>query len=241
MLLNELDIQMYSLREVQDDFETKLHRLAKMGYNGVELAGNALPAAQMKAVQEKYGIRVISSHVVLAELLKKLNEHIAYNLEIGNKRIYCAWSDMKTKEDALRIAGDLNRIGEKCDKYGIEFGYHNHAHEFSKDENGIYLLDLMYANTDPRFVKTELDVYWVKRGGADPVQVIGRYSGRMSVIHLKEYGPDGASIAIGDGELDWLSIITAAKAAGAKRFIVEIEAIGDEYGMAQRSYDFLCK
>ena len=54
----------------------------------------------------------------------------------------------------------------------MELYYHNHAHEFQKDENK-YLIDIL-AEEMPE-LKLELDVYWVYRGGEDPM---------LSLIHI---------------------------------------------------------
>jgi len=35
-------------------------------------------------------------------------------------------------------------------------------------------------------VKCELDVYWAKKGGADPVALLNKYPGRIPILHIKD-------------------------------------------------------
>ncbi|MDP4153202.1 MAG: sugar phosphate isomerase/epimerase [Bacillota bacterium] len=240
MLLDKVSVQMYSVRKVEDDFDGRLKRLAEMGFAGVELAGNALTPAEMNAAQLKYGIKVVSSHINHTKLLAEIDQHIEYNLAIGNHRLACSKAEMCDRDSALRVAEDLNRFGEKCKKNGMIFSYHNHAHEFVKDGDQ-YLLDILYANTDPGLVKVQFDVYWITRGGADPVEMINKYSGRVPTMHLKDGTAETQEMAVGEGPIDFPAIITAAKAAGTVEFIVETESKTDEYGVVSRSLNYLTK
>ena len=55
---------------------------------------------------------------------------------------------------------------------GLRFTYHNHDLEIKKYADGSCGLDNVIKNTDPAAVGFELDVYWVKKGGQDPVEYI---------------------------------------------------------------------
>ena len=60
---------------------------------------------------------------------------------------------------------------------------HNHATEFAKFD-GEYILDILKNNTSIGF---ELDTHWIQAGGENPVEIIKRYSGRIRLLHLKDY------------------------------------------------------
>jgi sugar phosphate isomerase/epimerase len=113
-------------------------------------------------------------------------------------------------------------MGEKCMAKGVQFGYHNHEHEFEKFD-GEYGLDIIYRNSDPRMVFAEIDTYWAEHAGVDPVEYIKKYSGRCPLIHLKdmEAGEEKFFAEVGNGIMDMKGIVKAAKAAGAKWLIVE--------------------
>ncbi|GAA5113912.1 sugar phosphate isomerase/epimerase [Pseudonocardia adelaidensis] len=126
---------------------------------------------------------------------------------------------------------------------GIRLYYHNHHVEFAK-HRGRYLLDVI-AEHSPN-VGLELDAHWIARGGLDPARVIGQHAGRVRMVHLKDYRigwPPAEAIdahaagdtstwtaawlgvvqfaEVGEGNLDWPSIIETSLASGAEYLLVE--------------------
>ena len=49
----------------------------------------------------------------------------------------------------------------------------------------IYLLDIIKNNTTK--LGFELDVHWIQRAGENPVEFMKQYTGRISLLHLKDY------------------------------------------------------
>lgn len=217
-------VQLYTLREeASRDFAGTLERVAEIGYKGVEFAGYGnLTASKLKDTLEKLGLKAAGSHVGLDQLKDRLDEVIDYNLEIGNKYIVCPWNQYGSHNDYIETARLFNKIGEKCKEKGLQFCYHNHSHEFAS-YNGEHGLDILYRETDPELVMAEIDTYWVKYAGLDPAEYIKKYSGRTPLIHLKDMdnGEDRAFAEIGNGILDFNSIINAAQDSGAEWLIVE--------------------
>jgi sugar phosphate isomerase/epimerase len=74
-------------------------------------------------------------------------------------------------------------------------------------------------------VHIELDTYWVQAGGGEPAEWLARLKGRASLLHLKDYGVDAKGVSmfeeIGQGNLDFGKIMSAAKRAGCRWYIVE--------------------
>ena len=79
-----------------------------------------------------------------------------------------------------------NKTAKMCHDLGMRFHYHNHFCEFQKYE-GKYIMDWIMEYTDPDLVDFELDTYWAMRGGADYVEMISRYPGRLCMIHQKDF------------------------------------------------------
>jgi sugar phosphate isomerase/epimerase len=48
------------------------------------------------------------------------------------------------------------------------------------------LFDLMVKKLDPKYVNFEMDVFWVKHPGQDPVALLKKYPGRFPLMHLKD-------------------------------------------------------
>ena len=225
MLLDTISIQLYSVRdETEKDMKGTLKTLAKMGYNGVEFAGyRDIPAKEMKACLDENGLICTGSHLGYDVILDHLEAELEYNHILNNKYIICAWSDMKSADDAKRIAEGMEKAGEICAKNGFVLAYHNHNHEFGT-ENGKYFLDIFYENTSPEYVKAQLDIFWVTKGGEDALSYVKKYAGRLPLVHLKDMAADGENCDVGAGHvMDIPKIITAAKEGGTEYFAVELE------------------
>jgi sugar phosphate isomerase/epimerase len=122
----------------------------------------------------------------------------------------------------VRLAPFFNEVGKRFKHYGIQFGYHNHGHEFVEFD-GEYGLDLLYRLTDPELVHAEIDVCFAQMNGLEPTQYITKLSGRCAAVHMKDYSPGAAkgTVEVGRGSIDVGAVYEAAVRAGASWFIVE--------------------
>lgn len=218
-------LQLYTLRnETAKDFRGTLTRVAEMGYQGVELAGNGgLSADEMLRVLEETGLKVYGSHVGLDQLERNLAEVISYHKKIGCEFLVCPWLPEDRRPDGhsyRRLGRMLTELGRACADAGLQLCYHNHDFEFHLFD-GAYGLDLLFAAADARFVQAELDLYWVKYAGLDPVEYLKRLKGRCPLVHLKDMAADGGFTEVGEGTQDWPGIFAAAEAAGVRYYVVE--------------------
>ena len=113
------------------------------------------------------------------------------------------------------------KAGENAARNGFQFTYHNHAAEFAEYEGG-HALDYIFSHTDPHQVMAELDVYWVTKGGEDPVKYIRRYASRLPQLHLKDMDrEDGSFTELGNGCIDLAACIRAAEDTNCEWLIYE--------------------
>ena len=133
----------------------------------------------------------------------------------------------------------------KLKMHGIRFGYHNHSYEFFRPErHGPTLYDILIDETD-RDLLLELDLYWAECAGLNCTRLLDRCHGRLPVIHLKDketmQGEYGVSMPpIGEGNMDWASIIPAYKRAGVERYAVEQdECYRDPFDCLKSSFDYI--
>ena len=68
---------------------------------------------------------------------------------------------------------------------------HNHDIEFEQVFGGQTVFDILMANTDPKNVVFQLDIYWATNGGGldNPLEVIERYGNRIQLFHVKDMAP----------------------------------------------------
>lgn len=132
-------------------------------------------------------------------------------------------------------AAEFNRWGKTLRKAGFKLGYHNHAYEF-RLYGGHPGFDTLLSGTTPGLVDFEMDVFWVKRGGQNPMAYLKRYPRRFRLIHLKDMRKgtpvgdfsvgtsDEASVTLGTGIMDMRAILRAAAEAHVERYYVEDES-----------------
>jgi sugar phosphate isomerase/epimerase len=148
--------------------------------------------------------------------------------ELGCRYVVYAYPHvpLDSLDTVYRLADDLSRAGEMLRSRGQLLTYHNHALEFRK-LGGKALLDILYERMDPVMVHGELDTYWVQAGGADPAGYCARLSGRLPLVHLKDYAITQSNepimAALGEGNLSFPTILREAESAGCEWFIVEQE------------------
>ena len=82
-------------------------------------------------------------------------------------------------------------------------------------------MDNVIQKTNPGKVGFELDVYWVKKGGQDPVQYIKKQGSRIWQIHMKDMAEDGSITELGNGNIDLAGCIAAAADTPAEWLIYE--------------------
>ncbi|MCL2189041.1 MAG: sugar phosphate isomerase/epimerase [Defluviitaleaceae bacterium] len=178
-------IQLYSLKdEVAKSIDNTLKCVAEVGYTGVEFYGGVYgghSAASMKKLLADLHLEPLSSHLMTEHVPSQLD----YASELGIKYIIDPMYSFSTEEEALKFAEKLNETGKLCAARGIQFGYHNHRHEFLPSSDGT-LMDTLIKNTDPAYVCFQLDVGWATCSGIDAPTFIAKYPGRTKLIHVKE-------------------------------------------------------
>ena len=46
--------------------------------------------------------------------------------------------------------------------------------------------DYLMAHTEKDLVSAEMDIYWVAKGEADPLEVLKKHEGRIPILHVKD-------------------------------------------------------
>lgn len=259
----EIAVQLYSLRSLigafgngASDYAAVLDSLKAMGYTAVEAASYGdgklygKDPAEFKADVDKAGLKLISSHVGhtlsadelksgdFSESLAWWDECIACHKAAGVTYLVMPWMPVpETLADLDTYCKYFNEIGKRCSEAGIAFGYHNHAHEFTKIGDEM-MYDYMLKHTDPALVFFQMDVYWTVIGKQSPVEYFKTYPGRFRVLHIKDEKEIGQS-----GMLGFDSIFANAKTAGVESIVVEVErySYDDVYRSIRESIDYLKK
>ena len=247
-----IGLQLYSIREdMKEDPAGTLAKVGEMGYKFVETAGYSngqfygIDAAEFKILAEASGLKVLSSHTGpnipedgdWDKTMQWWDDCIEAHKAVGALYIVkpSMGRDAYASLEGLKNYCDYyNAIGEKCNKAGLLFGYHNHSKEFSELEGKI-IYDFMLENTAPDKVFFQMDLYWVVEGGADPLSYFDKYPGRFELWHVKDEAEVGAS-----GKMNFEAIFNIAEKSGMKYHIVEVEKYNYEpIESVRKSFEFL--
>ena len=243
--MKEIAIQLYSVRGAIEEygFEVVLDKLAKMGFTGVEFAGvGNVTKEDMKKYLDNAGLAAIGSHSKHNVLKDSLDEEMEYMGYLGVKYITCPSAPVNKLSQINNTINELNMWGRKLKENGFVLSYHNHAPELWLTVNGgVRALDYIFENTDPEFVKAQLDVFHVLRADVDPYEYVEKYAHRMPTIHLKqmESSDTKEDARAGSGVIDFKRIIDISSSKGTLEYIYEDEGVGDQLEMAKESCDYL--
>ena len=239
-----IGLQLYTVRAMMErNMEFTLRDVAAIGYREVEFAG--LFDTDVQKVEKwltKYQLTSPASHQPLARLKSGLQGVIREARALGQTYIVCPWIDAPDRRDAAgwrRVAADFNRIGESLQRAGLRFAYHNHDFEFEKLPTGEVGYDILLAECDPKLVKMELDLYWITKGGRDPLAYFEKWPGRFPLVHVKDMTGKGVMTNVGQGHIDWGRIFAKRREAGIEHFFVEHDNPASPLDDIKTSFTFM--
>lgn len=183
--MKEVYIQTASFHMIiKEQFDLCLEKAAEIGYSGIEFYGGiygGYTASELKSYLDKLGLKTIGGHVDL----ENTDEQLEFLPQLGSKYMICPGVHISSRDEALKYAEVFNKNGERAQKVGLKYGYHNHNSDFDIYD-GERVIETLIKNTDPELVTFELDVGWVCRAGLNAAEFIEKFPGRFGLIHVKE-------------------------------------------------------
>ena len=236
----EIGLQMYSLRhQIAEDAPAAIKQVADWGIAVVEGGGmqGDLSVAEFRQSLEDNDVKVVSVDTSFEEIRDNPLAVVYKAAYFGAKYATFYWiphdgSKRFGFEDAHKAVEVMNEAGAILKKNGITLQYHPHGYEFTPHEDGT-LLDYLLQNT--KNAEFQMDVYWIKQGGGDPVAILKQYEGRFKSLHLKDRAhgtPDSTNghadvetnVVLGTGDVGIADVVAEAKKQGIKYFFIEDES-----------------
>lgn len=231
-------------KELKADWRAALKQAASYGFSEYEGGVYADSAQDYLAYLQEVGLTPVAGGIKFSEDMDEVKQSFENVLALGMPYAVSYWPWLVGEpfklEDCQKSADLLNQIGELAAGNGLTLCWHNHDNEFIEMEAGLpfhYLMD----HTDPELVKCEMDSYWVAKGGADPLQVLQQYNGRIPILHVKDMaGDEEQSFACpGSGIIDFPSILTEALDQGIEHYFVERDKAPDGMACLKSSSEYL--
>lgn len=240
---DHLGLQLYSLRAttLAKGLSASLDQAKAWGFKEVEGGGSTgdMTAEQIRAALDAHGLTEPCLHAQYDRLTKDIAGVIHDAKTVGAQFVICPWVPHTGAFDEAvmkKTAEDFNHWGEACRAAGLTFGYHPHGYEFTPGSRaGETLFDDLVRATKPENVSFELDVFWAVHGGADPIKLLTKYPHRWVALHIKDirkgaptglttgHAPDTDNVTVGEGQIDWKSVVSTAQKLGVKYYFIEDE------------------
>ncbi|EAR15279.1 Sugar phosphate isomerase/epimerase [Robiginitalea biformata HTCC2501] len=234
----EFGLQLYSLRnQFSQDVEGSLAQIRDWGITYIEGGGTyGMPQEEFMQLLDKYDLKVTSIGASFEELEKDPASLIEKARAFGASYVMCAWiphrGDAFGLEDTEKAIAVFNRAGRILEEAGLQLAYHAHGYEFRPHGDGT-LFDLMAEQAE--YFDFEMDIYWVKHGGADPLELLNRYPDKFVLMHLKdlEKGVTGntsghedveTNVVLGTGQIDVAGLVRRGAELGIQYMFIEDES-----------------
>lgn len=246
----KLGAQLYSVRTHltnEADCRASFARLAKMGYENVQLSGAAeLTAEIWRDISDESGLAIVGTHSNFKRIVEDTDAIIAEH-KIMNCPVIGIGSMPKEYRGTLEALEAFFKVMEeptkKIREAGLDFSYHNHNFEFVIPEGSdkpIYDV-MLESQPDWHFI---LDTYWVEFAGYNAIEYMRKVGGKRLVnVHYKDMARDEerSICACGQGQLDFKAITDVCLELGVVNALVEQDnAVKfDAFEQMQISFDHL--
>ncbi len=208
----------------RENLEGVLVEARDAGYDGIEASPDvvSMHIAKIKELLSENNLRLVALHIGIGNM-DQVEQAVRLLKELDGEYLTFSGPGGKgTEEDYLKCANFLNEAGEISKEYGIKTCYHNHGHEIANGQRGIRLI---IQNTEPELVGLCVDTYWVKFGGADPLDFIKANKERIVYLHLKDGTEEDMRnrrfSELGKGSIEFPAILNFATQLGMKWIVVE--------------------
>ena len=251
MKIEQVAAQLYTIRDflrTPEDYQESLQKISEIGYRSVQISGpRPISPAEIASLCAEKGLVINSTHEA-SQLIMENPAQVIENLDAFGCRYtaypYPANIDFDSEESVRGLIAGLDASGRELAKVGKVLTYHNHDIELVRHFGGMPLLEAIYAGTNPDWLQGEIDTYWIYAANSSPEAWCARLRDRLPLLHLKDYriGEDGKPqfAEIGQGILDFKTIIATAEASGCRWFIVEQDTCpGDPFDSLEMSFRYI--
>jgi sugar phosphate isomerase/epimerase len=232
-------------KELLGDWKSIIKQAADLGYTEFETGGFlGESAGDFLAYCRETGLTPFAGTINFTDsedqILKSIE--LINLLEMKYAVAYWPWftGGPFSLPDCKKSADRMNYLGRICSAHGLQFCWHNHNKEFLSFGEGLPF-DFLMNHTDAGLVKCELDIYWVVKGGSDPLSMLKKYKGRYSILHIKDMarGKEQDFECPGSGIIDFAPIFSEACSQGIEHFIVERDNVPDGMACLKSAADYL--
>ena len=234
-------------REQKRDMKKAYLPLVKMGISSLEVARidfSRENAEKLRSLKSQLGIDITSIQVKPKYVFGAPEKIIEFCNITGTKNVVISMLPFECilggEEKFYKFLDTLDQAYDLYAEHGITLAYHHHNWEYVRLSSGKTRMQELLGRTER--IKIVHDTYWTARCGIDPALQIREFGERLLGIHLRDLTHKARGIdvissdgAIGDGVIDFRSVIRAAESVGCSYYVIE-QKCSDPYVQIEKSY-----
>lgn len=241
--LTRIGVQLYTVRDLmRQSADRTLEQLARIGYKEIEFwQYHGRSAKELRAILDANGLTSPSAHTApMPAIRNRFAQVIDDAVTLGHRYVLCASLSKQemTADGYKRIAEEFNRAGEQAAKAGVKVGFHNHSDDLAPLGNTTGF-DILLAECDPKVTAMQMDLFWLVKGGKDPLAYFAKYPGRFYSVHVKDMAAGGAMVDVGAGEMPFAKYFAQSKQAGIQHYFIEHDEPKDPMASLAAGYKHL--
>jgi len=240
-----IGLELWTVRtDLKQDFFGTLDRVARLGYESVEIFSTYLDwtldhARDVRRRLDDLGLSCSSTHNGMRAFTPDgLARTVELNHVLGSPFAIVASVPKITSREGWSLAADaFALVADELRPHGLAAGLHNHQGEWRRLEDEMPI-EIVAARTPPDFV-LQVDVGPAVEAGVDVPAWIRAHPGRVRSVHCRDWSASrGYTIAFGEGDCPWREIFSAAESVGVvETYLIENghSTPEEEFPIAERS------
>ena len=197
---DQIALQIYQLRENFRDLKNIPEIFRKIRATGCtsvgtlgyfkELGYDFPSCSELSSMLGDAGLKCCSHHELFDDIKNNPDKIIDNVNKLGCKYLVTGipiTTDCENLDDIKKLVQSLNELGKLFQDAGIKLLYHNHNMEFAKLDKKTTCLEFMYNETDPEYLQSQMDLYFIQLGGGNPESWCRKMKGRMPTLHVNDF------------------------------------------------------
>jgi len=237
----KIGLQLFSVRDAMTENPIKtLKSLKRMGYEDFETYGfdtinnkyYGFSPFEFKSIITDLNLSTSSGHYGVNTIMENSDSFIkkyidsCINAAITLEDKYIVFPSLDKKYHSFEgykfLIKKLNQMGKQISEAGLNFAYHNFGYDLNyyQEKSG---LDWIIEETNPEWVKLEVDFYWVMHADKiSPKKLIDKAKGRFKLWHIKDMHKTTKDYTeLGNGSINYNEILPNPKSSGLEYLYLE--------------------
>ena len=245
----EVGIQISSVRKYlgnEQDVLNSFKKVSKIGYKYIQIQWISPDVSPefIKSALIETNLKCVGTQDYYDEVIPHLKNILKMNKLWGGDNICVSRIPERyhSLDGCKKLASEINEVINITENKGKTLSFHPIWTDYTII-GGKPLIELLLENVSDK-MQIVLDAYHANKAGFNPVDWIKKLNGKIEFIHFKDMKikDDGTEVLtpVGQGSLDWISIIKACIETNVKYCFAEQERWNkDPFECLKESYDYI--